>query len=181
MKQPPPTEVPTLCDGVVVLNAFELSDVERHLAGDDFENRKWLNDHYASSVETVTLSICNWREDWRIGAKRRGWAIREPESNALMGGCEIRLAYEGIGQLSYWIFPEYRGHGYAARAMRLVVEYAFEHFGIERAEVDIEVDNHASRGVARQAGFVEEGVLRKRFVRDGQRRDLVRASKLKGE
>ncbi len=122
VKQPPPTEVPTLSDRVVVLNAFELSDVERHLAGDDFENRKWLNDHYASSVETVTLSICNWRADWRNGAKTRGWAIREPESNALMGGCEIRLAHEGIGELSYWIFPEYRGHGYAARAMRLVDE-----------------------------------------------------------
>jgi len=165
----------------VTLDSYQLSDVESHLAGDDSENQKWLNDSLASSIETVTRAICNWRHDWRTGASRRTWAIGDPSSHTLLGGCERRIQDDANGELSYWIFPQHRGNGYAARAVRLVVDYAFSHLNIERAEIGFEVDNAASRGVARQAGFVEEGVLRKKMTRGGQRRDMVIASRPKGD
>jgi RimJ/RimL family protein N-acetyltransferase len=176
----PPNGTPTLSDGDVTLDSYELSDVEAHLAGDDGETQKWLNESLASSIETVTRAICNWRHDWRTGAPRRTWAIRDSASHALMGGCELRIQDDAVGELSYWVFPQHRGHGFAARAVRLVVDYAFSHLEIERVEIHVEVDNGASRGVARQAGFLEEGVLRKKVTRGGQRHDLVIASRLKG-
>ncbi len=181
MANMPRKEAPTLTDGVVTLDSYQLSDVETHLAGDDSENQKWLNDSQASSIETVTLAICNWRHDWQTEAPRRTWAIRDPSTRALLGGCEIRINDDAVGELSYWIFPQHRGHGYAASAVRLVVTYAFAQLGIERTEIQFEVDNSASRGVARRAGFVEEGILRKKFSRGGQRRDLVMTSRLKDD
>ena len=180
MAHVPPEEAPLLTDGVVTLDSYQLADVEAHLAGDDGENQKWLNDSLASSIETVTLAICNWRRDWRTGASRRTWAIRVLSSHTLLGGCELRI-HDANGELSHWIFPQHRGNGYAARAVQLVVDYAFSHLDMERAEIGFEVDNAASRGVARQAGFVEEGVLRKKMTRGGQRRDMVIASRLKGD
>ena len=181
MAHVPPQEAPTLTDGVVTLDSYQLSDVEAHLAGDDVENQKWLNDSRASSIETVTRAICDWRHDWQTDAPRRAWAIRDPASRTLLGGCELRMQDDAVGELSYWIFPQHRGQGYAARAVQLVVSHAFSQLGIERAEIHYEVDNAASRGVALRAGFVEEGTLRKKMVRGGQRRDLVITSRLKAD
>jgi RimJ/RimL family protein N-acetyltransferase len=181
MAHVPLKEAPILTDGVVTLDSYQLADVEAHLAGDDIENQKWLNDSRASSVETVTRSICDWRHDWQTDAPRRAWAIRDPASRTLLGGCELRIKDDAVGELSYWVFPQHRGHGYAARAVQLVVAHAFSQLGIERAEIHYEVDNAASRGVARRAGFVEEGTLRKKMVRGGQRRDLVITSRLKAD
>lgn len=181
MAHAPLIEAPILTDGVVTLDCYQLADVEAHLAGDDIENQKWLNDSRASSIETVTRAICNWRHDWQTDAPRRTWAIRDPSSRTLLGGCELRMLDDAVGELSYWVSPQHRGHGYAARAVQLVVAHAFSQLGIERAEIRYEVDNAASRGVARRAGFVEEGTLRKKMVRGGQRRDLVITSRLKAD
>jgi RimJ/RimL family protein N-acetyltransferase len=45
-------------------------------------------------------------------------------------------------------------------------------------ELDIEPDNVASRGVARNAGFVEEGLLRKQDEAGDERRDMPICSRL---
>jgi RimJ/RimL family protein N-acetyltransferase len=174
-------EAPPLSDGVVLLDSFQLPDVEAQLAGDDAENQKWLNDSLASTIETVTRAICDWRRDWQTGAARRTWALRDPATHALMGGCEVRVKEDEIAHVSYWVFPQHRGRGFAPRALQLVVAFAFEHLGVERAEAYVDVENVASRAVARKAGFIEEGVLRKLGTRGNRRVDLVITSKLIGE
>ena len=133
------------------------------MAGGDAENQTWLNDSLASTEETVTRAVCDWRRDWQSG------------------GCEVRVKDDGIAHLSYWVLPRYRGRGLAARALRLVVAFAFAHLGVERAEVYVDVENVASRAVARKAGFVEEGVLRRHGMRGDRRGDVLIASRLKGE
>jgi [ribosomal protein S5]-alanine N-acetyltransferase len=80
--------------------------------------------------------------------------------------------------VSYWTFPPFRGRGLASRAVRLVCAYAFAHLGVERIELYVETDNLASRGVARKAGFVEEGVLREYGRYGDERRDMVLYSRL---
>jgi RimJ/RimL family protein N-acetyltransferase len=80
--------------------------------------------------------------------------------------------------MSYWTFPAFRGRGLASRAAQLASAYAFAELGVERIELHIEVDNMASRRVARKAGFSEEGILRSPALIGGQRRDMVVYSRL---
>jgi len=169
-----------LSDGVLVLDAFTLLDVAAQLAGEDEEHARrfgWYPEH--STEETVRTSILRWQEEWRSGGRTRTFAARDVHSGELVGGCEIRLRDQGIAEMSYWTFPPHRGRGLAARAVRLACEYAFSELAVERMELYVEPGNHASRAVARKAGFVEEGILRSQGVTlSGARRDMVVYSRL---
>ena len=71
----------------------------------------------------------------------------------------------------------------ASRAVRLASEWALRACGLERLQLRADVRNTASRRVAENAGFHEEGVLRSiRFSpRQGRRVDFAMYSLLPGE
>lgn len=143
-----PGSAPTLTDGVVVLDGHRLDDLAAHLAGEDEEQARRLGWYPASStVETVRAAILHWQEEWRRGGATRAFAVREAATRELVGQCEVRLKDAEIGEMSYVVFPAYRGRGFAS-------------------------------GVARNAGFVEEGVLRKQGKVGDERRDMLICSRL---
>jgi len=178
-----PARAPRLTDGVIVLDAFTLNDLSAQLAGEDEEHARRFGWYPARSTEeTVRSAILEWEKEWRVGGQKRAFAARKQRTGELVGGCEIRLRDNGIAEMSYWVFPSHRGRSLASRAVRLACEYAFTDLGVERMELYIEPDNNASRGVARRAGFVEEGTLRSQAVTtSGERRDMVLYSRLSSE
>lgn len=171
--------VPTLTDGVVILNGYTLDDVAAHLAGEDEETAQRFGWYPARSTpETVRAAILGWQADWTAAAARRTFAVREAATGALVGGCEIRVKDDGIAHMAWWSGARFRGRGFAGRAARLACAYAFHALGVERMEVYIEPDNLASRGVARKAGFLQEGILRKLGRFGDERRDMVLYARL---
>jgi RimJ/RimL family protein N-acetyltransferase len=169
---------PRLTDGVVVLDAFTLDDVAAHVAGEDEEQARRFGWHPARSTEeTARAAILRWQEEWRVDGRTRAFAVRS--EGELVGGCEIRLRDDGIAEMSYWVFPHHRGRGIARHALRLACAYAFSDLGVVRIELYGQPDNHASRSVARSAGFTEEGTLRSRELTiAGERRDMVLYARL---
>jgi len=127
----------------------------------------------SSTPETVRATILRWQEEWRRGDETRAFAVRGAATGKLVGQCEVRLKDAEIGEPSYVVFPPYRGRGFASRAVRLVCAYAFAELGVGRMELYIEPDNLASRAVARNAGFVEKGVLRKQGKAGVERREML--------
>jgi RimJ/RimL family protein N-acetyltransferase len=151
---------PTLDDGVIVLNAFTLDDVDAHLAGEDDEQARRFGWYPArSTLETVRDSIIRWEGDWRTDGPTRAFALRLASTGELAGGCELRLQYPGLAHMSYGVFPQHRRRGFASRGVRLLSAYAFASLGVTRLELHVAADNVASRGVAHRAGFTEEGVI----------------------
>jgi RimJ/RimL family protein N-acetyltransferase len=172
-------DAPRLTDGVIVLDRHTLADADAHLAGEDEEQARRFGWYPArSTLEGVRRAIERWGRQWATGGATRALAIREEETGALAGGCEVRLGDNRIAEMSYWVFPPFRGRGYASRAIGLACEWAFADLGVERMEIYVEPDNLASRGAALRAGFTEEGVLRRRGQFGGERRDLVLYSRL---
>lgn len=170
---------PTLTDGVVLLDAHTLADAEAHLAGEDEEQARRFGWYPArSTLDGIRAAFARWLEAWSAGGATRAFAMREVAGGALAGGCEIRLKDEAIAHLSYYTFPAFRRRGLAARAVRLACAYAFAELGVERAELYIEPDNIASRGVARRARFTEEGLLRGQARFGNERRDMVLYARL---
>jgi len=76
---------------------------------------------------------------------------------------QVGLLAIGIGE------PNYRGRGYGADTLRLVLRYAFDELNLHRVGLDV-IDNNAQAIQAyERVGFKQEGVQREAVLRDGQR------------
>lgn len=123
----------------------------------------------------------------REGRRKRGQAlflvIAERYGDEAVGSVwlwNVSLA-ERRGEIGYWLLERGRGRGHATRAVRLVVEYAFERLALERIQLLTLPDNVASKRVAERAGFQQEGVLRAyRRAGDG-RADMLVYSRLRDD
>ena len=76
---------------------------------------------------------------------------------------------------------EKRGHGVGTEALQLLCQYAFETLGLERLQLDVDMENLRARRCYEKAGFVMEGIKRHAFFRDGKFCDLGLMSMLTGE
>jgi RimJ/RimL family protein N-acetyltransferase len=106
------------------------------------------------------------------------FAVVDRASGLLAGSMGVLRFHAGVAAVGYWTAPEMRGAGRTAEALRLLTGWCFAARGCARVELVADVLNAGSRGVARAAGFVEEGVLRSRMVHRGRRIDVVMCSRL---
>ncbi|NLF14059.1 MAG: GNAT family N-acetyltransferase [Anaerolineaceae bacterium] len=73
----------------------------------------------------------------------------------------------GIGE------ADYRGKGYGADALRLILRYAFDELNLERVGLDVIANNQAAMRAYERTGFRREGAMRRAVLRDGQAYDRV--------
>lgn len=67
-------------------------------------------------------------------------------------------------ELGYVLGRAYWRQGYATEALTAVCHHAFKNMGIRRIEAEVDPRNAASNAVMQSLGFVQEGLLRKRWV-----------------
>lgn len=143
----------------ILLNAHTDADVAAHVAGEDEETARrfgwWPR---RSTEQTVRAAYANWARNWHDGGPRRTFAVRDPDSGALVGGCELRFRPDGTAEVSYWTHAGQRGRGYASNALILLTGYAAS-IGVTRLEAHIASGNHASQRVAESAGFTQAGTV----------------------
>ncbi len=69
--------------------------------------------------------------------------------------------------------PNDRRRGYGTEAVALALRYAFHELGLHRVSLDVIATNLPALRLYRGVGFVEEGRLRERVLREGQEVDLI--------
>ena len=74
-----------------------------------------------------------------------------------------------------------RGKGYSLLATNLILEYGFKELGLHRISLSVMEDNIAAIKTYRKAGFVQEGILREEYLREGEYINIVLMSILKEE
>ena len=178
---------PPLSDGVVTLRTWgEEGDVEAIAAA--------CNDHAIAEFLDLIPSpyterdareyIAHCREGWAAGTVMN-FAITNVEVGRAIGSIGVRWVKpeQGVAEVGYWMAPEARGRGACTRAVQLVSRWLIEDCGVERLQLRADEQNVASRRVAENAGFTQEGVLRSsRYnARLGRRVDFVMYSLLPGE
>jgi ADP-ribose pyrophosphatase YjhB (NUDIX family) len=85
-----------------------------------------------------------------------------------VGRVELLADDEGDADLIWAVVPEYRGVGVVERALRLVVEWAFDSVGLHRVEARVpDADPDGVRSALR-AGLRKEGVARSALSADGR-------------
>ena len=106
---------------------------------------------------------------------------------APIGTVGWHLVHYGPGPLSQaWNFgielrPEARGQGLGAEAQRLLAEFLFATYDLNRVEASTDVENVPEQRSLEKAGFVREGIQRGAQYRAGAYHDLVTYSRLRDD
>jgi [ribosomal protein S5]-alanine N-acetyltransferase len=100
------------------------------------------------------------------------WSVIERDSGRMIGGCGLWWP-EGYprSELTWWIIPTARRHGYALEASRAVVRHGYRELGWPLVETHMDDANDAARGLAEKLGGTI--IARERFP-DGVERSVYR-------
>lgn len=123
------------------------------------------------------------RADWSAG-DHASFAISATTDLTLLGSVSLHQidVVQGDAEVGYWVAPDARGQGLAARAVMLVYRWVFAVLPLDRIELAHAVENEASRRVAEAAGFTLEGRLRRSYrYGDGVKHDELLWSRLRAD
>ncbi|MDG4808025.1 GNAT family N-acetyltransferase [Micromonospora sp. WMMD1120] len=167
---PVPRLLPDLPGGVLTDRVVAL----RPLAADDAELMYRLHSR-PEVVANQAPPVPPTREavERRCRLAASGWLtgeiarllITDAASGEPAGSCGLSYTDVAAGEASvgYALLPEWRGRGYATRAVRLLAGWAFGATGIARVTAGTVPDNVASHRVLERVGFHSEGLQRGRL------------------
>jgi RimJ/RimL family protein N-acetyltransferase len=122
----------------------------RQLGPDDFDDVLSLHlAEFETSPKTEQAIVRNLVDGAMPDAHNCG--IRQ--EGLLVGTVELYDIKPEEAKLGYLVHPEYRRHGLATRAARLMTRFAFEKVDLTTVRADVRHDNEASKKVLRKAGF----------------------------
>jgi RimJ/RimL family protein N-acetyltransferase len=114
------------------------------------------------------------------------WTVREREAGRYLCFAIVPDGYDtavglfqvrqldptfGTAEWGFAIGSEFWGTGLFSEGSALVVDFAFEVIGVHRLEARAAVANGRGNGALRKVGAVQEGILRKSFLRGGKHHD----------
>ncbi len=142
-------------DGVILLRPLHMGDAADHLAGEDEAIARWLSGG-RSTIETVQTYINSCEEQWRNNGPRKAFGIFTLDTGKLIGCIEANLdlpVTPGQANVSFGIFPAWRGKGIVGRAINLMSEYLRGATQIGQMVARISLLNEASLRAVQRAGF----------------------------
>jgi [ribosomal protein S5]-alanine N-acetyltransferase len=162
----------------LILRLPEMADhvhwAKIRLEGEDFLRMwepNWAADHFSRKSFRARVA-------WAVRAREEGRAlplfILHRRDRQLMGAItldNIRRGPAQIGQVGYWIGPEFARQGYMSEALTTLVTYAFTSLDLSRIEAACLPENAPSRGLLEKCGFRNEGMARNYLQIAGRWRD----------
>lgn len=126
----------------------------------------WLPFAYPLDTSEVDMML----ED--VGVEPEGgfqfWMVEDADNPSLgyVGAIGMQATgFKHLGQLYYWVVPEYQGRGYATVMLQAVTHLLLEQWGYTRVQALVSPENAPSMRVLEKIGYVREGLLRKYFMR----------------
>ena len=116
-----------------------------------------------------------WTHRERMAGSYACYGIVPAGMDTAIGIFQVRSLEPGFGTAE-WGFAmgsEYWGSGIFAEGASLILEFAFDVIGTRRLEARAATANGRGNGALRKLGAVQEGVLRRSFLRNGQYYDQV--------
>ena len=116
---------------------------------------------------------------WTIRQRTAGvyacFAVTLKGYDTAIGIFQMRETEPGFGtaEWGFAIGSPFWGTGVFQEGADLVLEFAFETLGVHRLEARSAVRNGRGNGALRKVGAVQEGLLRKSFLRNGEYLDQV--------
>ena len=166
--------LPVLSGQMVTLRELRASDAPSLFAMLTTEEVARFISPPPTSVEGFEKFIA-WTQRMRSLGSYACFAVTVGDSDTAIGIFQIRELEPGFGtaEWGFCIGSPYWGTGVFADGAALVVKFAFETIGVHRLEARAAVKNGRGNGALRKMGAVQEGVLRRSFLRNGEYLDQV--------
>jgi [ribosomal protein S5]-alanine N-acetyltransferase len=116
-----------------------------------------------------------WTLRQRVAGTYACFAVTVEGSDTAIGIFQLRELDPGFGtaEWGFAIGSSYWGTGVFQKGAELVINFAFETVGVHRLEARAAVRNGRGNEALRKLGAVQEGVLRKSFLKNGEYLDQV--------
>jgi len=166
--------VPVLTGSKVTLRELEIEDAPSLFAMLTTEEVSRFISPPPTTVEGFERFI-TWAQRERALGRYICFAVVPHGMNTAIGLFQLRQIEAGFasGEWGFAIGSAFWGTGMFADGARLVVEYAVETIGVHRLEARAAVINGRGNGALRKIGAVQEGILRRSFIKNGQQLDQV--------
>jgi ribosomal-protein-alanine N-acetyltransferase len=122
-----------------------------------------------STVEGFERFIA-WTLRQRSAGTYACFAVTLAGHDTAIGIFQVRETEPGFGtaEWGFALGSPFWGTGVFQEGAELVLEFAFETLGVHRLEARAAIRNGRGNGALRKVGAVQEGVLRKSFLRNGE-------------
>jgi len=166
--------LPVLSGARVTLRDLRLSDASSLLAMLATEEVARFISPPPTTAEGFERFIA-WTHRERAAGRYACFAVVVDGTDTAVGIFQIRQLEPGWGtaEWGFAVGSPYWGTGLFLDGARLLVDFAFETIGVHRLEARAAVQNGRGNGALRKVGAVQEGVLRKSFLRNGEYLDQV--------
>ena len=170
-------EQPALDDGDLRLRPWTAADVEPTRLLHDDEIARWFDvETGPPTLERHAAWVAQTHTEWSDARAKATFLVEWRGERA--GSVDVRRRTDGVGVLSWITYAPYRGRGLASRAVRLLVDWAFDELGLRRVEAEVNPLNRASLRTAHRAGLRREGLLRANTTLAGEVHDTVLLGRL---
>ena len=111
------------------------------------------------------------------------WGVALRSDDRVIGTCTlVRFDLENKRtEIGYARHRGEWGNGYASEALRLLLTWTFDDFGMHKIEADVDPRNVGSISLLERFGFVREGLLRERYQIGGEIQDSLMFGLIKHE
>jgi len=126
----------------------------------------WCTSDY--TISDAKEFVDDAEEMWQNGSDYRS-LIEDTQTGRVVGCVGINQIVDlyKTGNLGYWVRKSAINSGACSQAVRAFSELALTELGLQRIEITIHPDNHASSAVAEKIGAVYEGTFRNKIVLNG--------------
>ena len=161
--------LPVLTGSMVTLRELRLSDAPALLAMLSTEEVARFISPPPTTVDGFERFIA-----WTLRQRQAGtyacFAVTVDSTDTAIGIFQLRELEPGFGtaEWGFAIGSAYWGSGVFQEGAELMVKFAFEVVGVHRLEARAAVKNGRGNGALRKIGAVQEGLLRKSFLKDGE-------------
>jgi RimJ/RimL family protein N-acetyltransferase len=166
--------VPVLTGRGITLRELAVSDAPALLAMLNTEEVARFISPPPTTVEGFERFI-EWTHRQRAMGLYLCVAVVPAGTTTAIGLFQVRSLEPGFAtaEWGFALGSAYWGTGAFIEGARLVVDFAIDSIGVHRLEARAAVQNGRGNGALRKIGAVQEAVLRRSFLRDGQYLDQV--------
>jgi ribosomal-protein-serine acetyltransferase len=150
-------------DDKMSLRTLRLQDAEELFAVVDANRaylRQWLPWLDENTSPQDTRNFVQTTLDQYAG--NRGFACVILHEGAIVGS----IGYHPIDWqtrsvvIGYWLAEKYAGRGIVTRCCRVLIDYAFREYGLNKVAIPAATKNGRSRAIPERLGFKREGIVR---------------------
>ena len=167
-------QLPVLTGKTVTLRALRTSDAASLFAMLTTEEVARFISPPPATVEGFEKFIA-WTHRQRTAGSYACFAVTVKGFDTAVGIFQVRELEPGFGaaEWGFAIGSPFWGTGVFQDGAELVLEFAFDTLGVHRLEARCAVKNGRGNGALHKVGAVQEGVLRKSFLKNGEYLDQV--------